>query len=1233
MKYRDLIHFQPIESVIKMHEANEKQKAYELVSSYVISERMGRQIREHIVPHIQFDSIEDNKGLLIVGNYGTGKSHLMAVISTIAEDREALSVLGNQNSAKDLEAIAGKFHVIRMELGGVKIDLRDAVCLELEKGLRKIGINYHFPPINQITNNKQSFLEMMGLYHEHFPDQGLFIVIDELLDFLRVRNEQETVLDLGFLREIGELATSTRLRLMAGIQEKLFGNPHFQFVSQAIKHVQARFLQVHIVREDVAYVVSQRILAKNAEQKAWIREYLEPFMPLYQSLPTDIDRFVELFPVHPQFVTTFEQVLLGEKREILRTITDEIRNILDQDIDKKTLSLLSYDSYWDYLDANSSLSSDPSFERLKHRTNLALERVEKGLDQSQYWPLAQRIIHALAISRLTTDNDELPLGLTPQDLRDELCLYMSTPIQDMMFLTTTIISVCKDISRILGHQIILYNEDNDQYYLDMGTMVDYDGIVKEKTAVLSNDVLNRHYFAALARILNLTDEPYVPSAHIWRFDVPWLSHNVERPGYVFFGTPNQRSTAQPPREFYVYFLPPFKDVSYVDEGKDDEVFFVMDLDDGIEETLRFYAAARELARDLDHNSPHHREYTRRSDNSLKVLNEWMTQHFSTHVQVTYQRQRHRLVGIIQNLGFPPDSLIQEVVPKIAGHFLEPAFARQCPGYPAFPGFVTRVTQANIESYALDAIGRLAGKSTPSTSSMFLESLGLMSEGHIRPRLSPYAQWILSLMQEKATPHHLVNRSELMEVQFTRNGVEDVVYTTRYHLEPIMLLAVLTALVYSGDLVIVARNLKYDASRLMEWANLPLEDKRHFSHIERPKDMPLAALIALFELFSLPPVLIQQEKQRDEGIRRMQEKRQMLLEEVLQWEKALSEDLRFGGHPLWSSDEHQKWAGNFRALHDFLDDIGKYNTTGKLLSFPYSAESIRELADTLSQMRTEFVPVLTRFREVASLMHYLDKAGQILPSNDPWQDEAERLQDGVISELKGTDNLSAIKQPLQDLARSYKERYLSLHRQYRLSKAQDDRKNQLTQSQEWQALASLKLLAVVNTEQFDTLQKKLIGVKMCSRLTPSALEHDPICSHCHFKPGEETETAVDLDWFECQSQELLRQWTESLHDSLQDPYCRSSLDYFDSEAKPVIEDFVQTGEMPLPIPHGFVDGIKTVLEGIEAKEVTLSMIKEHLLLKSSALKPQDAKALLSAMIDEVVRGSADPAKVRVVFKLG
>ena len=62
---------------------------------------------------------------------------------------------------------------------------------------------------------------MMSILMKKYPDKGLLLVVDELLDYLRGRKEQELTLDLGFLREVGEIAHNTRFRFIAGIQEML----------------------------------------------------------------------------------------------------------------------------------------------------------------------------------------------------------------------------------------------------------------------------------------------------------------------------------------------------------------------------------------------------------------------------------------------------------------------------------------------------------------------------------------------------------------------------------------------------------------------------------------------------------------------------------------------------------------------------------------------------------------------------------------------------------------------------------------------------------------------------------------------------------------------------------------------------------------------------------------------------------------------------------------------------
>src|SRR6266496_6229844 len=109
MKYGDLIQFDPIETVIQLRDADKMSEARQLVSTYVISEEMTEKLTTIVFPQLQFEKPADNKGILVVGNYGTGKSHLMSVISAIAEHRELKDELRNERVAKAANTIAGKF--------------------------------------------------------------------------------------------------------------------------------------------------------------------------------------------------------------------------------------------------------------------------------------------------------------------------------------------------------------------------------------------------------------------------------------------------------------------------------------------------------------------------------------------------------------------------------------------------------------------------------------------------------------------------------------------------------------------------------------------------------------------------------------------------------------------------------------------------------------------------------------------------------------------------------------------------------------------------------------------------------------------------------------------------------------------------------------------------------------------------------------------------------------------
>lgn len=232
MKYGDLIQFDPIESVVQLRDADKAAAARQLVQTYVISPEMAEKLLTLVIPQLQFEQPGDHKGILVVGNYGTGKSHLMSVLSALAESPDLFPLLSDAQVAQAAHKISGRFRVVRTEIGATTMSLQDLVAAELEEHLANLGVSFSFPAAAAVSNNKRTFEEMMAAFHQVYPDQGLLLVVDELLDFLRSRRDQELILDLNFLREIGEVCKDLRFRFLAGVQEAIFDTPRFAFTYQ-----------------------------------------------------------------------------------------------------------------------------------------------------------------------------------------------------------------------------------------------------------------------------------------------------------------------------------------------------------------------------------------------------------------------------------------------------------------------------------------------------------------------------------------------------------------------------------------------------------------------------------------------------------------------------------------------------------------------------------------------------------------------------------------------------------------------------------------------------------------------------------------------------------------------------------------------------------------------------------------------------------------------------------------
>ena len=66
-----------------------------------MSDAMAQNLQAPVIDQLQMDEVVDNKGVLVIGNYGTGKSHLMSVIAAVANDVSNLESCSSVWQCKD----------------------------------------------------------------------------------------------------------------------------------------------------------------------------------------------------------------------------------------------------------------------------------------------------------------------------------------------------------------------------------------------------------------------------------------------------------------------------------------------------------------------------------------------------------------------------------------------------------------------------------------------------------------------------------------------------------------------------------------------------------------------------------------------------------------------------------------------------------------------------------------------------------------------------------------------------------------------------------------------------------------------------------------------------------------------------------------------------------------------------------------------------------------------------
>ena len=719
---------------------------------------------------------------------------------------------------------------------------------------------------------------------------------------------------------------------------------------------------------------------------------------------------------------------------------------------------------------------------------------------------------------------------------------------------------------------------------------------------------------------------------IWEHELEWRERRASRLGYLFFGAPNERSTAVPPRDFYLYFLPPYEQHRFKDEKHPDEVFLrLTELGEEFVRVLRKRAAAADLA---SRASGHPKTvYTQKAEEYLRDLSKWLREHLATAYQVTHQGKTKPFAQWIDGGHYSSGTTdtVRDMVNTVASNALAAHFAEQAPEYPTFHNYHTA---KNRPYAAADALRWIAGSRKTHQAARVLDALELLDGERIDPSRSKYAGHILEELRKKGSGK-VLNRAELIE---TVQGVEYLAPNS-FRVEPEWVVVLLAALVYSGDLVVAVSGKKYDASDLEVMAASAIPNLMEFKHLERPKDWNVQGMKALFELLLLGSG---QARQVTLGERAPVRDLQSRIENAVKGLLSAAHDLRAGidfwGEPVLSEEDAEATARRLDETKAFLESVRRFDTPGKFKNFTYGSAQVRRLGAGLEELSAVRGLLKIVREDLGQMALYFATAAAVLPDDHEWAVATAAVREDVLTRLRDRktwrDHSFRTKtgQRLRDHKQKYIEEYLRVHIRARLGTADDERKKTLLRDGRLDCLARLATIDLLPQEQLTELQDRLGDLKSCFPPTKNELRARPDCLRCNFHPSshgttapvEEQLSAIDRDL-----DRVLSEWTEALAENLNDPTTTEQMELLGTGQRRVVEAFLTARALPEPLSDDFVEAVREVLSGLSKVVLTSDGMRAALASGGLPATLEEMKRRFGKHLAEEAKG-LDPAKVRIVL---
>lgn len=519
----------------------------ELVESYVISKGLEDQIIEFL------DNLQspNHKAAKIVGNYGSGKSHLIAFLVSIINNKKLVELIKNAKVRTAAQNITRQFFTVQFELQPINIDLSDFFFKELEKQmLYTYGIS--IPKFTtEVTNFKDHLAAILETLKINDPSKGLLVIIDEVSDFIESKESYRIKRDFQFLRIVAQVCQDQDMVIVTSMQEDIYTSVRLQAVAADEDRISQRFQNIIIRREAVKQVIAQRIVPKTKEQKLEIEEKLKPFIDKIEDVANKKEEYIELFPFTPSLLNIFHELPYFEKRGIIQFAQKELKLV----IHKPFPCFFTFDRIFDILANNPNNRNLDRVYDLVKVVRLIEPKLLANLTPNLYVD-ALKLVKGLAVYALWSHGNN---GATAKELAEQLLIIPQNNALDAHVQVALIIKKVREITD--GYYLkVVKDAANGNDYFKLDPSIDgkpIDERIEDETNAIGGDEDKQEsvLFDQIKTILTLTTYKNLPD--VFEDEAVWASVNSFRRGLIVFQRKGQSIDKLDAVDYVINFISPF----------------------------------------------------------------------------------------------------------------------------------------------------------------------------------------------------------------------------------------------------------------------------------------------------------------------------------------------------------------------------------------------------------------------------------------------------------------------------------------------------------------------------------------------------------------------------------------------------------------------------------------------------------------------------------------------------